>query len=122
MFTRYDILLIAGLLVVALIALGIMRYGTGAVDEVSVQVDGEEVIRLPLTDDKHFSVEGHLGKTEMEIKDGQVRVMDSPCARKTCVHTGWIHKPYQTIICMPNHVVIGLVGSSDDDKLDGITG
>ena len=107
---------------VALVALGIMRYGTGAVNEVSVQVDGEEVIRLPLTNDKRFSVEGPLGKTEMEIKDGQVRVIDSPCGRKTCVHTGWIHKAYQTIICMPNHVVISLLGSSDDNKLDGITG
>ena len=97
MFTRYDTLLIAGLLVVALVGLGIIKYRTGAVDEVSILVDGEEVMRMPLTEDKQFSVEGPLGKTYMEIKDGRVRVVDSPCRRKTCVHTGWINRSYQTI-------------------------
>ena len=120
MFTRYDILLIVGLLAVALLALVVIRYRAGEVDTAVAQVDGEEVIRLPLADDRRFSVEGLLGKTEIEIKDRRVRVTDSPCGRKTCVHTGWIYKSYQTIICMPNRVAIRLVG--DGDKLDGITG
>ncbi|MFC1718628.1 NusG domain II-containing protein [Candidatus Poribacteria bacterium] len=122
MFTRYDTLLIVGLLAVALLALGVIRYRAGAVDTVVVQVDGEEVIQAPLADDKRFSVDGPLGKTEVEIKDKRVRVTDSPCARKTCVHAGWIDKPYQTIICMPNHVVIRLTGKGDNGELDGITG
>ncbi len=122
MFTRYDILLIVGLLAVALLALGVIRYRAGAVDTVVVQVDGEEVVQAPLADDKRFSVDGPLGKTEVEIKDGRARVTDSPCDRKICVHTGWIHKAYQTIICMPNHVVIRLTGKSDSNELDGITG
>ena len=122
MFTRYDILLIAGLLAVALLALGVIRYRAGAVDTVVVQVDGEEVIQAPLADDKRFSVDGPLGKTEVEIKDKRVRVTDSPCGRKTCVYAGWIDKPYQTIICMPNHVMIRLTGNGDNNELDGITG
>ena len=124
MFTRYDILLIVGLIVAALLGLSVVIFkaGTVAVDTVVVEVNGEEVIRAPLADDRQFSVEGPRGKTEMEIKDGRVRVIDSPCPRKTCVHTGWIHKSYQMIICMPNRVVIDLTGGSDNDELDGITG
>ena len=120
-FTRYDIFLIVGLLVVALMALGIIRYSSDAVDTVVVQVDGAEAVRVSLADDRRFSVEGPLGTTEMEIKDGSVRVIDSPCGRKICVHTGWIHKAYQTIICMPNRVAISLTGKSNNE-LDGITG
>lgn len=121
MFTRYDILLIVGLLVAGLAALGVIRYRADAVDTMVVKVDGEEVIRVPLTNDGRFLVEGSLGEMEIEIKDRRVRVIDAPCGRKICVQTGWIHRPYQTIICMPNHVVIGLTGKGSGE-LDGITG
>lgn len=120
--TRYDKLLIIGLLAVALLCLGIVRYGVGRTDTVVVQVDGEEVIRASLVEDRRFWVDGPLGKTEIEIKGKRVRVVDSPCDKKICVRTGWIDKPYQTIICVPNRIVVRLLGSGDKDKLDGITG
>lgn len=119
--TRFDRLLIAGLLVTAIVWLGIVRYRSGKTDMVVVQVDGKEVIRSVLAKDDRFSVEGVLGNTEIDIKDGQVRVIDSPCSRKICVQTGWIHKPYQTIICAPNHLVIYLISSDNSDELDGVT-
>ena len=121
MLTRYDKLLIVGLLVVALLCLGVVRYRTGGTNIVVVHVDGEEVIRASLAEDQRFSVDGPLGETEIEIKDKRVRVVDSPCRREICVQTGWIGKPYQTIICMPNRVVIRLLSNGDSDKIDGIT-
>ena len=99
-----------------------IRYRARGVDTVVVQVDGKEVFRASLADDGHLSADGPLGKTEIEVKDGRVRVIDSPCRRKTCVHTGWIDKAYQTIICMPNRVVIHLTGGGDGGRIDGITG
>ena len=122
MLTRYDRFLIIGLIVLALLGLVIVRYVASGSDTVVVKVDGAEVIRTSLSHDRRFSVEGPLGKTEIEIKDKRVRVVDSPCSRKICIQTGWIHKPYQTIICAPNRVVIRLLGGKDSDKLDGITG
>ncbi len=122
MLTRYDRFLIIGLLAVALLGLGVIRYRAGGTDTVVVLVDGRETFRASLAEDQHFFVDGLLGKTEIEIRDKRVRIVDSPCDRKICVHTGWIDKPYQTIICAPNRVVIRLLGGVDKDKLDGITG
>jgi len=121
MLTRYDIILIAGLLVVAIVGLSVVRFRTGGTSEVVISVDGEEAIRVPLSEDHLFSVDGTLGKTEIEIKDKRVRVVDSPCKRKICVQSGWIDRPYQTIICVPNRVVINLQSSKDRDELDGVT-
>lgn len=121
MLTRYDIILIAGLLVVAIVGLGVVRYGTGGTSEVMISVNGEEAIKVPLSEDRIFSVDGALGKTEIEVKDKRVRVVDSPCKRKICVQSGWIDKPYQTIICVPNRVVINLQGGRDRHRLDGVT-
>jgi hypothetical protein len=122
MLTRYDTFLIVGLLVVALLGLSIGRYKADGTHTVVVKVDGEEMVRASLAEDQRLSVNGPLGRTEIEIKGKRVRVVDSPCRRKICVHTGWIHKSYQTIICAPNRVVIVLIDSKDKGELDGVTG
>ena len=120
--TRWDKFLVIGLLMLALLCFGILRYRAGGTSVVVVQVDGQEVMRRSLANDGLFSVEGPLGITQIEITDKRVRVVDSPCPRRICVDTGWIDKSYQTIICAPNRVVISLRSSRDNDKLDGITG
>ena len=119
--TRCDMLLIGGFLAAALLCLGIVRYKAGETDAMLVQIDDEEAIRASLAENQRFSVDGPLGRTEIEIRDRSVRVVDSPCSKKICVRTGWIHKPYQTIICVPNRVVIRLLASDASDEIDGIT-
>jgi hypothetical protein len=37
------------------------------------------------------------------------------CPNAICSDTGWISKPYQTIVCLPNHIVLSLEGSKKDD-------
>lgn len=49
-----------------------------------------------------YTVEGELGPTSFEIKDGRVRIIDSPCPNKTCINQGW-HNP---LVCLPNKVMI----------------
>ena len=49
-----------------------------------------------------YPVEGELGPTTFEIKDGRVRIVDSPCPNKTCISQGW-HSP---LVCLPNKVMI----------------
>jgi hypothetical protein len=51
------------------------------------------------------------GNMRLEVNDGGVRVTDAHCPEQVCVHSGWIRKPGQTIICVPNRVVIELKGS-----------
>ena len=56
-----------------------------------------------------YEVQGVLGKTVFEIKDGKVRIIDSPCQNKICVNQGW-HTP---LVCLPNNVIITLQNASD---------
>ena len=52
--------------------------------------------------DGTYTVAGELGPTTFEIKDGRVRIIDSPCPNKTCISQGW-HNP---LVCLPNKVMI----------------
>ena len=58
--------------------------------------------------DGTYTVAGELGPTTFEIKDGRVRIIDSPCPNKTCISQGW-HNP---LVCLPNKVIITVEGEN----------
>lgn len=60
-----------------------------------------------------YKVGGPLGITTFEIKNGKVRIIDSPCPNKTCINQGW-HSP---LVCLPNNVIITL---EDEGEFDAI--
>lgn len=51
------------------------------------------------------------GKMILEIKDQQVRVRQSDCPRQICTHQGWISKAGQTLICIPNQILVEIAVS-----------
>jgi hypothetical protein len=73
---------------------------------VHITAEGAEYAAVPLDEDRIINVPGPLGKTTVEIKGGRVRVLDSPCPNKTCVSQGWVERPGETIVCLPNRVSI----------------
>lgn len=66
-----------------------------------------------LSVDRIVEVEGLLGPTTIEIKDGKVRVTDSACRNKICIAAGWQESPGEWIICLPNNIFIMIEGSHD---------
>lgn len=69
--------------------------------------------RYSLSNDGIYKVEGLIGTTTIEIKDGKVRISDSPCPNKTCIEQGWGH----TIICLPNQVIVTVENMEDFDGI-----
>ena len=107
-----DVVLV--LCVVALSALLIAQGVAGAGDasrlEIRITANGREVLRLPADEDAdELAVEGYQGDSYLEVRDGRVRMVDSACPDKLCVKTGWISSPGESIVCLPNRVVIEIV-------------
>jgi hypothetical protein len=98
-FTALSIALLAGT--------GIARRSAWAV---GIEVSGNEVLSLSRADDGVRQVEGPLGLTEIEIRNGQVRVLSSSCPLKLCQRAGWIGAAGEMIVCLPNEVVVRLSG------------
>lgn len=69
---------------------------------------------LPLDLESNLTVVGPLGETLIEIREGKIRVVDSPCPEKICIKTGAISKPGQWIACLPNKVFISVGGSREE--------
>lgn len=60
-----------------------------------------------------FQVEGALGYTTFEIKNHAVRIIDSPCPNKNCVHQGWA----SPLVCLPNKVIITIENYGEFDAI-----
>ena len=105
---KRDICLILAFVVLGLVLLfatrGTSKDGSFAV----VEVDGKVVASYPLSQDGVFEVNG--GSNTIEIQSGRVRMLDADCPNGECVHQGWISGSNQSIVCLPNRVVITVSG------------
>ena len=79
---------------------------------VRVYKDHRLVGEYSLNDDREIRIDAH---NLIEIKDGKVSMKDADCPDKRCVKQG--SSSYLPIICMPNHVVVEIVGAKDDPPL-----
>lgn len=81
-----------------------------------VKVDGTVLARLAL-DEPYVSartVKLPGGQAIIEYGAGKVRVSPQEpgfCPERICIRTGWISKPGQIIVCIPNRMTITIEGT-----------
>lgn len=86
--------------------------------EVEIWSRGERVQTVSLAENRRIEVAGALGISLIEIKDAQVRFVDSPCNNKLCVRSGWHQHAGETTACLPNQVSVRILGR--DQRYDAI--
>ena len=107
-----DKFLIAALLILNGWLFASWGVGFSKGDWVVVTVNQRETIRLPLDQDQKTQVKGPIGLTEIEVKNGHARIIRSPCKNKVCIKSGYIRYADRLAACIPNRVVIRIVGKS----------
>ena len=107
-----DKFLIAALLILNGWLFASWGVGFSKGDWVVVTVNQKETIRLPLDQDQKTHVKGPIGLTEIEVKNGHARIIRSPCKNKVCIKSGFIRYADRLAACIPNRVVIRIVGKS----------
>ncbi|WP_242862126.1 NusG domain II-containing protein [Clostridium intestinale] len=53
----------------------------------------------------------------IEVKDGKVRMLEMSkeiCPNSICSDTGWIDKIYQSIVCLPNNIIVTIEGVEEE--------
>lgn len=100
------------------LAWGAQYVAAGDQRDLVVELYNQEVARIPLIRDappRYLQVElpGAGGyHATIEVRGGRARILPIPeefCPRGICSHTGWIERPGQAAICLPNRLVIRVV-------------
>ncbi len=94
---------------------------TGAV--VRVEVDGAEYGTYLLEEDQVIEIRSDYGTNQLTIQDGKAFMSEASCPDQYCLEQhrseGGISRSNQTLICLPNRVVVSVSGGSSEDT-DGI--
>ena len=78
---------------------------------VEIQIDGKVVETLDLQKERAFKING--GTNTVQIENGKVKMAAANCPDQICVHQRAISKNGESIICLPNKVVVSIEGAED---------
>lgn len=125
MMTRGDRLLISLLILVGLFFLAWRSFGASSrTAEVEVTLKGRPVLTFPLlpTGEKEYLLDLQEGVAVLKVKEGAVRLLpvDDICPRHICSHIGWIRNSGESIVCLPNQLVIRITNSRGE-SVDAIS-
>ena len=115
------ILLIAALAAcgIALLVIFLVRSDEGSY--VQVTVNGEVYGQYSLSEDQTIEIDTEYGRNVLEIKDGEATMIEADCPDGYCMDQGSISGSTQTIVCLPNKVVVEVEGSEEEsDDIDAI--
>lgn len=108
-----DIILIGVLLIVSL-SVFLIWYLSGTDGSTAVvSVDGKRVGEYSLAIDGVYYIND--GTNVLAIEDGKAYMKEASCpGYQDCVEMGKISRVGETIVCLPNKVVVEIVGEGDE--------
>lgn len=116
---KNDRLLIGGILIlVCILFLGMKFYQIKTTKNgvAVVTVDGAVYGEYPLHVDREEKIEQDNGKFNLLIiKDGKADVTDASCRDKICVDHRSVNKNGESIVCLPNKVVVSVENGTESD-------
>lgn len=113
---RNDIILVAVLLFAALAAFAVIQLTKKSGGYAVVVQEGKEIASYPLSED--ITVTFHSpngGYNTLVIKDGKADVTEADCPDKLCVNQHSISFNGETIVCLPNKLVVKIVSGEEAD-------
>lgn len=103
---RNDFIIIFSVLLAAFLIILTLRLTAKGGKNVKVLIDGEEKYRLSLSENIEKIISQNGQENILIIKNGKAKITSASCPDKICVSHKAISKSGETIICLPNKVVV----------------
>ena len=117
--TKGDLILVSAAVALALLVWAGFTYLPAKPQQLVavITVDGAEVARLAVDTEslEQITITVPRGEAIIEYGQGKVRVLPLPhtvCPNEICWRMGWISEPGQTIVCVPNKMIVTLEGDT----------
>lgn len=125
-----DIIVIGVILLIAEGWMAYQQWEQNSVDMVTtlsavITVDGKEYEKVPLSQDiqKEIEIKTEYGHNILKVFDHGIQMVYSDCPKKISMQMGFISKPNQAIICLPNRVFVEIIEDKppieQDNQIDG---
>lgn len=108
---RNDLILILAVVLISAIALICFLATRQTGEQVTVNLNGKHYASYPLSEDREETIRSGAageGVNVLIIRDGQAWIADADCPDLICVHHRPISHEGQTIVCLPNKLVVAI--------------
>ena len=89
-----------------------------------IKVNGEEYKKITVDNslkNKEINIKTEFGYNKLEIIGDKIRVIESDCPNKYAIKQGFIEKPGQIIVCLPNKLSIEIKSEKENSDIDYIS-
>ncbi|OLR56387.1 hypothetical protein BHK98_10085 [Hornefia porci] len=115
--TKADFLLLILLVAIGLALSWVSLSGSVRGQTAVVTVNGREYGRYSLSRDQSVTIRQNGHTNKFSIKNGHVQMTYSDCKNQLCVEHSSISRTNQSIVCLPNRVVIEIRGGDGYDAV-----
>ncbi|TCZ76360.1 NusG domain II-containing protein [Paenibacillus albiflavus] len=86
-------------------------------------VDGQLIKTVELTEEEQLvPIDSKFGHNVLKIHNRGIEMHEANCPDDVCFTFGFVTKPRGTIVCLPNRLLVEIVGGSNQgDELDAST-
>ncbi len=109
----FDILLVALILVSPLLSLTSLWQPNQVNNKLFLYYDNKLLASCSLSEEGVLSITEKSSDVKVKIEENRVRILESNCPKQICVHTGWISAPGQTVVCVPNRILLEIKGKQE---------
>ena len=115
---KSDIKLLIIILIIILIVIILLNLCVSKSKSTNALVyyDNKLILTIDLSINNEYIVDGFNGDVVIEVKDNNIRVKNETSPKHLCSKQGFISKNYETIICLPNKIIIKM----NNNDLDGV--
>lgn len=126
MIKRWDIIIVIGLMLVSFLPLGIFTYAQAAAGDAQlkavVSADGDTMAEFVLADDNQVEEYVYIdeqGHENVIVREGlNVYMSEAHCTDQLCVRKGTVDSMGETIVCLPNHVMVEVEPVNEDSDIE----
>lgn len=121
---KKDIILFLAIIIcaaAAILVIHVLRSEEGSY--IQIVVDGQVYGQYDLNENQIIEIDTEDGHNVIEISDGCAVMIQADCPDGYCMDQGEVKNNKQTIVCLPNKVVIEVIAAGEDESyydIDGI--
>lgn len=116
---RYDQLLVVILIIGSTLLYGSLAWFINAANSgqriAVVTYRDVEVLRIDMSINATYTVQGTLGEVFIEVENQRIRVEREISPFNLCSIQGWVSSSLVPIVCLPNHISIMIIAPREGD-------
>lgn len=113
---KNDIFLVASVIILCIIIAVIPFFFSSDGSSVLIYVDGELYAEKSLNENSVTDIDGLM---QVVIENGKAYVENSVCPNGACEHSAPVSASGESIICLPNKIMIKISGETEMDAISG---